>query len=244
VYSEKSVVLTEACQLADHVTSPTVGEDPESVNPRTLARVVETASRAERKERTRQALLDAALDLLADTSLASLSLRKLTHAVGIVPTAFYKHFDSMDALGVVLVEQSMRSLRQMLREARRNPGDDLIISSVTILTRQVRANEAHFRFLTRERYGGIAAVRRAIAVELQLFTSELTIDFARMPPLADWRTEDLQMAADLMVNAMMSIVLDLLESDPRVAEDEAEVVARAERQLRLIALGMASWRRS
>ena len=205
--------------------------------------MTETASRAERKERTRQALLDSALVLLEDTSLASLSLRRLTHSVGIVPTAFYKHFESMDALGVELVEQSIRSLRQMLREARRDPGDNLIDSSVDILTRQVRANEADFRFLTRERYGGVAAVRRAIAIELQLFTSELTIDFARMPALAGWRTDDLQMAADLMVNAMMSIVLDLLETDLRRPADVAEVTERARRQLRLIALGMATWSR-
>jgi AcrR family transcriptional regulator len=205
--------------------------------------VTEVSTRAERKERTRQALLDQALQLLAERSLASLSLRQLTHAVGIVPTAFYKHFDSMDELGVALVETSMRTLRQMLRDARRNPSDDIIVGSVETLVHQVRSHESHFRFLVRERYGGVAAVRRAISVELRLFTSELTIDFARMPPLRGWRTDDLEMAADLMVNAMMSIVLDLLEIDQRRTGDEAEAIERAEQQLRLIALGMGGWHR-
>jgi AcrR family transcriptional regulator len=199
-------------------------------------------TRAERKERTRQMLLDGALHLLTDRSLASLSLREVARAAGIVPTAFYRHFGSMDELGVALVEQSMRPLRQLIRDARRNPSADVIRGSVAALTKQVRAHDGHFRFLTRERYGGVVPVQRAIATELRLFTNELTIDLARMPPMAAWSTDDLEMAADLMVAAMLSIVLALLEVDPHRAGAEREVVSQAERQLRLVALGMAAWR--
>jgi hypothetical protein len=85
-------------------------------------------------------------------------------------------------------------------------------------------------------------VQRAIATELRLFTNELTIDLARMTPLAPWSTDDLEMAADLMVAAMLSIVLALLEVDPHRAEAEREVVSQAERQLRLVTLGMVAWR--
>jgi len=178
-------------------------------------RPVETHTRAERKERTRQTLLDGALRLLAHRSLDGLSLREVAREAHIVPTAFYRHFESMDDLGVALVEQSMRSLRQMIRDARRNPSADVIRGSVAILAKQVRAHEAHFRFLTRERYGGVIQVQRAIATELRLFTNELTIDLARMPALGKWSTDDLEMAADLMVAAMLSIVLALLEVDPQ-----------------------------
>jgi AcrR family transcriptional regulator len=202
----------------------------------------ETHTRAERKERTRQTLLDGALRLLATRSLDGLSLREVAREAHIVPTAFYRHFESMDDLGVALVEQSMRSLRQMIRDARRNPSADIIRGSVTILAKQVRAHEAHFRFLTRERYGGVIQVQRAIATELRLFTNELTIDLARMPALGKWSTDDLEMAADLMVAAMLSIVLALLEVDPHNPDDERDVISQAERQLRVIALGMASWR--
>jgi AcrR family transcriptional regulator len=205
-------------------------------------RGVDTHTRAERKERTRQTLLDGTLRLLAERSLDSLSLREVAREAHVVPTAFYRHFESMDELGVALVEQSMRTLRQMIRDARRNPSADVIRGSVAILAKQVRAHEAHFRFLTRERYGGVIPVQRAIATELRLFTNELTIDLARLPALAKWTTDDLEMAADLMVAAMLSIVLALLEVDPRHPDDEHEVISQAQRQLRLIALGMAAWR--
>ena len=201
-----------------------------------------TGTRQERKQRTRQALLDAALRLLADRSLASLSLREVAHTVGIVPTAFYRHFASMDDLGVVLVEECMRSLRGTVRDARRQPAGEAIRGTVVVLVAQVRANEQHFRFLVRERYGGVPAVRRAIAAELRLIATELAVDLGRFPGLAGCDGDDLRMAADLMVAAMLNIVLALLEVDPHHAEDEREVVVVAEKQLRVIALGLTRWR--
>jgi hypothetical protein len=50
------------------------------------------------------------------------------------------------------------------------------------------------------------------------------------------------MTADLMVSAMLATVMELLEIDKRHPEDEQVILERAERQLRLIALGMSVWR--
>ena len=57
----------------------------------------DTPSRGERKEATRRAIIDAALKLLEERSFSGLSLREVTREAGIVPAAFYRHFDSMDA---------------------------------------------------------------------------------------------------------------------------------------------------
>src|SRR5690348_6666996 len=101
-------------------------------------------SRAERKERTRQNLLDVTLKLIAQRALASISLREVAREAGIVPTAFYRHFESMDELGIELVDQSMRPLRQMIRDARRGGvgNDDIIKGTVAILGEHVRAHRA------------------------------------------------------------------------------------------------------
>jgi AcrR family transcriptional regulator len=201
-------------------------------------------SRAERKERTRQRLLDVALHLISDRNLASLSLREVARAAGIVPTAFYRHYASMDALGMDLVDESIRPLRQMTREARRGRAatGDMIEDTVAVLARQVRAHPDQFRFLARERYGGVGAVRRAIATELRLFTSDLTVDLARLTAGYDWSADDLEMAADLMVTAMLGTVMALLEIDERHPDDADRILDVAERQLRLIVLGMGAWR--
>lgn len=218
------------------------------VHVRTLRRVAangDTGSRQEGKRRTRAALLSGALCLLADRSLAGLSLREVTREAGIVPTAFYRHFASMDELGVSLVDESMRSLRHMIREARRTLAplaQDVIAGSVATLVAGLRTTESHVRFLVKERYGGVPEVRRAIAVELKLFAGELATDLGRFPGLASWSSDDLRMAADLMVAAMLNIVMVLLEVPRNDPAAEREVVRAAERQLRLIVLGMAQWR--
>jgi TetR/AcrR family transcriptional regulator, fatty acid biosynthesis regulator len=207
----------------------------------------EGRSRAERKEATRQRLLDVTLQLIASRSLDSISLREVARAAGIVPTAFYRHFDSMDQLGVELVDDCMRSLRQMIRDARRGVAShgDIIQGTVDVLGRQVREHPDQFRFLVRERYGAVRTVRRAIDTELTLFTSELAVDLARLTAGYDWSSEDLEMTADLMVAAMLKVIMDLLELDPKPAKrrgDEDAILVRGVKQLRLIALGMGEWR--
>jgi TetR/AcrR family transcriptional regulator, fatty acid biosynthesis regulator len=204
-------------------------------------------SRAERKEATRQRLLDVTLRLIATRSLDSISLREVARTAGIVPTAFYRHFDSMDQLGVELVDDCMRSLRQMIRDARRGVAShgDIIEGTIEVLGRQVREHPDQFRFLVRERYGGVRQVRRAIDTELTLFTSELAVDLARLTAGFDWSSEDLEMTADLMVAAMLKVIIDLLELDPKPASrrpDELAILNRGAKQLRLIALGMGEWR--
>ena len=53
----------------------------------------------------------------------------------------------------------MRPLRQMIRDARRGVAShgDIIEGTVEMLGRQVREHPDQFRFLVRERYGGVAA---------------------------------------------------------------------------------------
>ena len=102
---------------------------------RSRDRAHDQLSREERKEATRRAIVSAALHLLAEHSFSGLSLREVTREAGISPAAFYRHFESMEALGLVLIDESFRSLRDMLRGARAGKLDPtrVIESSVDIL---------------------------------------------------------------------------------------------------------------
>ena len=63
------------------------------------------AVREEKKQKTRSALLDAALAVMSrGGGFGALGLRELTREAGVVPTAFYRHFKDMDELGLALVE--------------------------------------------------------------------------------------------------------------------------------------------
>lgn len=211
-------------------------------------REVENESRADKKNRTRQALLDTTLDLVSQRSFASISLREVARGAGIVPTAFYRHFASMEDLGVTLVEDSMRILRRTLREGRRDLADRQALptaqNSLAILLRHVHEHEPAFRFLVREQHGGVAEIRRAIDTELRLFSKELAIDLSRLPALAQWRSADLELAAELIVIIMLTAVADLLDGEYRGQGVESEIVDRTERQLVMVFLGMGQWRPS
>ena len=204
----------------------------------------DSPSREERKEATRRAIVAAALKLLDDRSFSGLSLREVTREVGIVPGAFYRHFESMEALGLVLIDESFRALRDMLREARAGRLDPtrVIESSVEILVAGVDQQREHWRFIGRERSSGVSVLRYAIRAEIRLITSELATDLARFPGLNAWSTEDLNVLAGLFVNAMIAIA-EAIE-DAQSAEALAEIKRTAVKQLRMIAIGVAGWRSS
>jgi AcrR family transcriptional regulator len=202
---------------------------------------VPTGARELRKQRTRRALLDGALDLLEDRGFESLSLRQVTREAGVVPTAFYRHFPHMDALGVELVQESIGSLRQMIRSARaENLGyGEVINRSVQILVRHVHEHRAHFQFIARERFSGVAAIRQTIREQFALFVSELAADLRNFPVMADWSPEDRQLLAEIIVNNMIATAETILESP---VEGEQPAVRRAEKQLRMIVVGLRDWR--
>ena len=201
-------------------------------------------SREERKEATRRAIVDAALHLLAERSFSALSLREVTREAGIVPAAFYRHFESMEALGLVLIDESFRTLRDMLRGGRAGKLDPnrVIESSVDILIEGVQARREHWLFIGRERSSGVTVLRYAIRTEIRLITSELAIDLARFPGLNTWSGEDLNILASVFVNSMISIAEALEDTTDPVAV--AEIRRIAVKQLRMITIGVSEWRSS
>jgi AcrR family transcriptional regulator len=199
-------------------------------------------SREERKRHTREKIVSAALRLLEDRSFSGLSLREVAREAGVVPGAFYRHFESMEALGLVLIDESFRTLRDMLREGRAEAleTEHVIETSIDVLAANVAAQPLHWRFIARERSSGVTVLRYAIRQEIRLITSELATDLARFPGLNRWTTEDLNVLAGLFVNSMVSIA-EAAGDAPDAAAIE-EIKQTAVKQLRMIVIGVISWR--
>ena len=204
----------------------------------------DTLSREERKEATRRAIVAAALRLLEERSFSALSLREVTREAGIVPAAFYRHFDSMEALGLVLIDESFRALRDMLRGARAGKLDPsrVIESTVDILVAGVAERREHWRFIARERNSGVTVLRYAIRTEIRLITSELAIDLTRFPGLNSWSAEDLNILSSLFVNSMIVIAEAIEDAPDQAALDD--IRRTAVKQLRLIIVGISGWHSS
>lgn len=200
--------------------------------------------RVEQKERTRRAILDAALGLSEESTLVALSLRQVAKQVGIVPTAFYRHFPSIESLGLALVVEALDTLRALLRELRRAAGDDaatIIDGSVDVLVEQVRLHHAHFGFIARERFAGPPTVRAAIAEGIALAERELAIDLAHLPGTEEWSDTDLHVLSELIVGAMVTTAERLIAAPPG-SEPEQRIAATARTQLRMMLIGAKQWR--
>ena len=197
-------------------------------------------SRGERKERTRRLILDAALDLCEDSSLVALSLRQVAKQVGIVPTAFYRHFDSSADLGRALVEESFVSLRELLTAVRRRDPTyrTIIDSSVRVLAEHTAAQHAHFAFIARERVAGPPAVRGAIRHQIQLVERELATDLARLTDPTRWSTEDLRVLSNLIVTLMVGATEAIVNARP---DTRATILETARTQLRMLLVGALGW---
>ncbi|WP_031103609.1 TetR family transcriptional regulator [Streptomyces sp. NRRL S-146] len=203
--------------------------------------------RQAQKQKTRQALLDAALVLLEEQSLSSLGLREVTRAVGVAPTAFYRHFRSTADLGVALVEEALGSLHPMIRTTVSTTGDreERVTRTIDLIARHVDGYPAHVRFIARERHGGVQPVREAIREQLARFAQEVRDELAKDPVSEGWSEDDLLMLAHLYVDQMLStasLFLEALEGPEEERPERTRQVAQlAARQMRLIGLGRHHW---
>ncbi|CAM5283750.1 transcriptional regulator [Streptomyces avidinii] len=201
-----------------------------------------TGVREAQRRRTRRALLDAALAQLEDRSLGTLGLREVARHAGVTPTAFYRHFRGLDELGTALVEEALASMHATVQDILDSTGDAGRRSreAVRLVAGLVRDRPAHVRFLVRERHGGVAAVREAIAGQLDAFAGEIGAVLMADPLSAGWRTADVTMLSRLLVDHMFMTASACLSASLR-GEDWSPALETAHDQLRLIHLGREHW---
>lgn len=200
--------------------------------------------RATQKQQTRQALMDAARNLMdSGRGFGSLSLREVARSAGIVPTGFYRHFDNMDQLGLALVTEVGETFRETIRVVRHNELElgGVIDASVHIFLNVVTANRSQFLFLAREQYGGSQLVRQAIAALREGFTADLVTDLGSMNKLNHLDTAAQALIADLVVKTVFATLPELI--DPPHPQLPAHLTPEAKmiQQLRFIFIGAKHW---
>jgi len=79
--------------------------------------------------RGKQLLIDAALRLAVETrSIRSIGVRELGREAGLNPNTFYRHFRTMDDLGLALLDQIVQELRLPLQELRRKAASSVLLN--------------------------------------------------------------------------------------------------------------------
>ena len=206
--------------------------------------------RDERKQQRRQALMNAALALsTAVRSFSTISLREVAREAGLVPTAFYRHFQDMEELGSDVVDQVSISLHHLLRSLREGYGLEAPSKTEVSIERFFRAIDAeplNWEFLIGERWGGSTAVRNAIGREVRFFIDDLSQDLHKLPAFQNIAIDDLQIMAEILINLALSWAMtwinlpDALDS-ASLEQQQRQLIIRTTRQAQLLFRGISNW---
>lgn len=208
--------------------------------------------RDERKQQSRQALLDAALTLsTSGRSFSMISLREVAREAGLVPTAFYRHFQDMDELGsdlINLVSISLHHLLRSLRDGYSLKSDSKTRVSIERFFSAVDSTPQHWLFLIAERWGGSPTIRDAIAREIECFIADLAQDMQKLPAFSHIEMiEDLQSMSSILINLAFSWAMTWLNLPDNanaiaLAEQREQLIVSTTKQAQLIFRGISNWK--
>lgn len=218
------------------------------------------SSREAKKLQTRHAFFNAVLDLcIAGQSFSSISLRQVTREVGVVPTAFYRHFDDMESLGKALVLEELGGtlaiLRAGLQIGRTRSYDRQIAKSIQMFLQMVSAQPRYWQFLVSERFGGSESVRLAVSELMKMHTQILAEDLALQPAFAHISDYDLYLLSEAGINMFFSWIISWLElNHSENPDNEAELneieqrkqlmLHNRTRQAQMLFYGAYNWKSS
>ncbi|MEN2751422.1 TetR family transcriptional regulator [Psychrobacter sp. FBL11] len=218
------------------------------------------SSREQKKLQTRRAFFNAVLDLcITGQSFSSISLRQVTREVGVVPTAFYRHFDDMESLGEALVVEELGGTLAILRDGlqigRKRSFDRQIAKSIQLFLQTVNAQPRYWQFLVSERFGGSEAVRKAISNLIKMHGKILGEDLALQPAFTHINDYDRRLLAEAGVNMFFSWIIDWLEltyseehddeMNPAEIEEKKQLMLHnCTRQAQMLFYGAYNWKSS
>ena len=188
----------------------------------------------EEKERTRSALIRAALRLAATFGFASLSLREVSREAAIAPTSFYRHFGDMEELGLAIIREAIDpALTGVTAAYRKAPGRkrDVFVALVESLLAAVGDDAELFRFLFAERVGGSKSFRTALAASVGEFTAEFERTLVEQGGSAKPR-------ASALARASVTIAFEVgFEGLDLTKETRPALLERGREQMRLLGAG-------
>ncbi|MFT7110118.1 MAG: AcrR family transcriptional regulator [Psychrobacter glaciei] len=194
------------------------------------------STRAEQKLKTRQAIIDAALDLSKDKGFPALSLREVTREAGIAPATFYRHFVDMNDLGLALVDQVSLILRQIMRQARHRikVKGSVISTSVNTFMEFVENYPNLVRLLNTDVASGPKQFRESIARETRRFVEEVIDDLDTPGQQERQPLLHITEVAEMMVLLMFSQGVMALEM---TADQRQDLIKKLNLELRIVLAG-------
>lgn len=174
---------------------------------------------------------------MAERGFAGLVVRELAREAGIVPTAFYRHFESVDELATELAADAAGALGTLVDELVSAPTDDPAADWPHRASAAAAASPQTWSVLVRGLVEPGHPEHRVLIAAVDTARRRLGITLGRLDTLSRVDGESVDVAADLVVVVLLRHLTavagghDPRTADPRTAE--AECAAR----LRMILAG-------
>ncbi|MET1076411.1 MAG: TetR family transcriptional regulator [Pseudomonas sp.] len=180
-------------------------------------------------------LMAAALRLTAQTrSLSSLGLRELAREAGLNPNTFYRHFRTLDDLGLAIIDDMATLLRQPLRDLRHQAarradqaaagavqgqllgidlerGRQVCRETVQLFFDFVGTHPQVFIVGMRELHGASPVLREALRRVMEDFAEDMASDIAQLRLLPSLAPEAVRQVSVLLSRQLFQQSLDYIE---------------------------------
>lgn len=208
-------------------------DDPdmrECLPPVRILGVTPPRTRAEQKRYTRALIVDAGRNAVSTRGFAGLVVRELAREAGIVPTAFYRHFESVDQLASELASGAAEVLSALVDDlvARPEPGpdhdhddDDPAVAWPHLAAAAAIRDPQTWSVLARGLVDTAHPDHRILAGAVDTARRRLGITLGRLDGLSGADGAAVDVAADLVVVVLLRLLVEVAVGyDRRTAVDE------------------------
>ena len=191
-------------------------------------------SRAEQKRHTRSLIVAAGREAVASRGFAGLVVREIAREAGIVPTAFYRHFDSLDALATELAAGSAETLAGLVDTLVAAPTENPATDWPRVVAASGAATPQTWSVLARGLVDTAHPDHRVLSDAVDTARRRVGITLGRLGALSAADGLAVDTAADL-------VVVDLLRLLTEVAagRDAGGAAEDSTRRLRVVLAGAA-----
>lgn len=191
--------------------------------------------RAEQKRNTRALIVSAGRQAVATRGFAGLVVREIARAAGIVPTAFYRHFDSLDALAAELAAGAADTLGLLVDDLVATPAADPATAWPHRAALAGEGDPQTWSVLARGLVDTAHLEHRVLTGAVDSARRRLGIALGRLETLADANGCAIDIAADLVVVDLLRLLVEVA-----VGRDSPASVDECVGRLRVILAGAGS----
>lgn len=183
--------------------------------------MAEPRTRAEQKRYTRALIVDAGRKTVATRGFAGLVVRELAREAGIVPTAFYRHFESVDELATELAAGAAGALAAFVDDLVSEPDEDPATHWPRRATAAAVQDPQTWSMLARGLVDTAHPDHRVLSSAVDSARRRLGITLGRLDPLSGADGAAVDVAADLVVVVLLRLLVEVaVGHDGRAAADE------------------------